>query len=104
MAKKKKIKELEDRYYDLLNEHGVLEDQFKDLSRRFAKLEDNMVNTETDYTKYSDGKKPGEITYADCENIIKCCSDRGATKEEIETLKHLFNKYIFIVSLFQEGK
>lgn len=129
MGKKKKINELEDRYYDLLNENGVLEDRVKDFERRheeeikklevkielirndFYKLQNKCNNMESqlkvlnnrtmvDYTEVNAAPKD-EITFEDCNKILEYCGKRGATKEELDGLRLMFNKYVFgCVELF----
>ena len=36
-----------------------------------------------------------EITYQECISLIYCMGDRGATKEELDGVKKLMNKYVF---------
>ena len=139
MSMKKKIKEVEDRYYDLLNENGVLEDRVKDFERRHAKFVDQTTKdidllserieksefahscegreflklkakcesmeeqiktlnnrTMVDYTKPKD-----EITFEDCNKILEWCGKRGATKEELDGMRLMFNKYVFCNSPFE---
>lgn len=128
---KKKIKELEDRYYDLLNENGVLEDRVKDFERRhveeikklevkiellrndFCKLNTQcesmeeqikVLNNRTmvDYAKHNVPPiRNDEITFEDCNKILEWCGKRGATKEELDGLRLMFNKYVFCNSPFE---
>lgn len=138
MGKKKKINELEDRYYDLLNENSVLEDRVKDFERRHAKdisfiterieksecahsyeggelkklnekiksMEDQIkvLNNRTivDYAKHNVPPiRNDEITFEDCNKILEWCGKRGATKEELDGLRLMFNKYVFYNSPFE---
>lgn len=66
-----------------LNKTKELDDKIKIL----------MDRTTIDYSKMSSLSQ--EITYQECISLIYCMRDRGATVEEINSVKKLMNKYIF---------
>lgn len=63
-------------------------DKTKELDSKIKIL---MDRTSIDYTKMS----VQEITYQECIALLECMKGRGATKEEINGVKKLMNKYIF---------
>lgn len=63
-------------------------DKTKELDSKIKIL---MDRTAVDYTKMS----AQEITYQECITLLECMKDRGATKEEINGVRKLMNKYIF---------
>lgn len=63
-------------------------DKTKELDSKIKIL---MDRTSIDYSKMSSQ----EITYQECISLIYCMRDRGATVEEINSVKKLMNKYIF---------
>lgn len=56
-----------------------------------------MDRTSVDYTRILSK----EITYQECIALLECMRDRGATKEELDGVKKLMNKYIFRCNLFK---
>lgn len=63
-------------------------DKTKELDNKIKIL---MDRTSVDYTKMS----VKEISYQECISLLECMKDRGATKEEINGVRKLMNKYIF---------
>ena len=89
----KHINELDGAIKDLLNADNRFLDR---LSRIESKNQVLMDRTSVNYTKMS-----AESNYPDCFAIVNCMSARGATKEELDGVKKLLNKYIFRCEMFR---
>lgn len=69
----------------------MMKEQLQKAKELDSKIKILMDRTSTDYSKMSSY----EISYQECISLIYCMKDRGATKEEINGVKKLMNKYIF---------
>lgn len=127
---KKKYKKLKKEIRNLYNEINDIHDAILSWDKKVNRIDDKLnhvdertmaldkvkINNWVDHTKQLEDKikilmdrtsvdytrmLSKEITYQECIALLECMKDRGATKEEINGIKKLMNKYVFRCNLLK---